>query len=444
MNEAVLWIKMPRHKIAKAIFFSFLFLLMKSDIPIIKLTVANIKISILDYGFIPFSLLSLKSSMPSPQVRNPLRSGKRFIHFLLMLVSFCYFSLLYLFVFILYFLYCFSYFTSAHYLLCHPRLTNIPEFIMVPQNSIAVVFPGQGSQRPGMGKDFFENIPVSRQTFEEASDALGWDVATLCFSVDDRLNLTEFTQPCILATEIAMYRGLQALYPFSPSFFGGHSLGEFSALVAAEVFPFQDTLRIVHERGRLMQNAVPVGVGGMAAVILNDLDVQHIRRLLADLPVDVANENSLNQVVISGDAASLPIAEKRLSEQFTDPSFRVVALRVSAPFHSRFMQPIEEPFGQVLESSSSSWKSPNAVKVTSNYSGTYHSSATGAILQSLVRQLSHTVRWIDNMRALSSSAKSVFEVGPGRPLRDFFKTVGVTCSSITTFSAAERLFRDAK
>ncbi|OPY04184.1 MAG: Malonyl CoA-acyl carrier protein transacylase [Syntrophus sp. PtaB.Bin001] len=315
---------------------------------------------------------------------------------------------------------------------------------MLDQDSAAIVFPGQGSQRPGMGKDFFDNIPISRQTFEEASDALGWDVAALCFSEDDRLNLTEFTQPCILATEIAMYRGLKALYPFSPSFFGGHSLGEFSALVAADVFPFPDTLRIVHERGRLMQNAVPVGVGGMAAVILNDLDVLQVRSLLADLPVDVANENSLNQVVISGNAEALPTAERRLSEQFTDPSFRMVALRVSAPFHSRFMQPIEEPFGRVLQASSLSWQPANAVKVTSNYSGTYHSSSTDSILQSLVFQLSHTVRWIDNMRILSSSAKSVFEVGPGRPLRDFFKTIGVTCSSITTFSAAQRLFRDGK
>jgi len=315
---------------------------------------------------------------------------------------------------------------------------------MVHDESIAVVFPGQGSQRPGMGKDFFDSVPVSRQTLEEASDALGWYVAALCFSDAERLNLTEFTQPCILATEIAMYRGLQTLFPFSPSFYGGHSLGEFSALVAAGVFPFQDTLRIVHERGRLMQNAVPLGIGGMAAIILNNLDVQQIRRLLADLHVDVANENSLNQVVISGEAEALPAAENRLAEQITDASFRVVTLRVSAPFHSRFMSPIEEPFEQVLRSSLPSWQPQNADKVTSNYTGNYHIPANDAILNSLVLQLSHSVRWIDNMRTLASSTKSVIEVGPGRPLRDFFKTIGITCSSITTLSAAERLFRDEK
>ncbi|SEM61627.1 [Acyl-carrier-protein] S-malonyltransferase [Syntrophus gentianae] len=314
---------------------------------------------------------------------------------------------------------------------------------MISEDSIAVVFPGQGSQRPGMGKDFSDSIPLSKQTFEEASDALGWDVASLCFSEDERLNLTEFTQPCILATEIAMFRGLQALYPFSPSLYGGHSLGEFSALVAAGVFPFSETLRIVHERGRLMQNAVPVGVGGMAAVILNDLDASQIRSLLSDLPVDVANENSLSQVVISGEAEALPIAEKRLSEQFTDPSFRVVPLRVSAPFHSRFMKTIGQPFEQVLRTSAPSWQPGKAAAVTSNYTGTYHLPEVDAILNTLVLQLSSAVRWIDNMKALSARAKTIYEVGPGRPLRDFFKTIDVTCSSITALSAAQRLFRNA-
>ncbi len=315
---------------------------------------------------------------------------------------------------------------------------------MISEDFIAVVFPGQGSQRPGMGKDFFDSIPLSKQTFEEASDALGWDVASLCFSEDERLNLTEFTQPCILTTEIAMFRGLQALYPFSPSLYGGHSLGEFSALVAAGVFPFSETLRIVHERGRLMQNAVPVGVGGMAAVILNDLDASQIRSLLSDLPVDVANENSLSQVVISGEAEALPIAEKRLSEQFTDPSFRVVQLRVSAPFHSRFMETIGQPFEQVLRTSAPFWQPEKAAAVTSNYTGTYHLPEVDAILNALVLQLSSAVRWIDNMRALSARAKTIYEVGPGRPLRDFFKTIDVTCSSITALSAAQRLFRNVQ
>jgi len=129
------------------------------------------------------------------------------------------------------------------------------------------VFPGQGSQRPGMGKDFYEAMPVSRRTFEEASDALGWDVAALCFGDDARLNLTEYTQPCIVTTEVAMLRGLAEKFGFRADCFGGHSLGEFTALTAAGVMPFADTVQIVRMRGRLMQDAVPVGVVSMAAVI---------------------------------------------------------------------------------------------------------------------------------------------------------------------------------
>ncbi|MHB8770741.1 MAG: ACP S-malonyltransferase, partial [Syntrophales bacterium] len=130
----------------------------------------------------------------------------------------------------------------------------------------AAVFPGQGSQRPGMGKDFFDAMPESRHAFEEAADALGWDVGAVCFTEDDaRLNLTEYTQPCLVATEIAMLRGLAGRYGFSPRLFGGHSLGEFTALVAAGALPFAACLNIVQARGRLMQSAVPVGVGGGGA-----------------------------------------------------------------------------------------------------------------------------------------------------------------------------------
>ena len=129
---------------------------------------------------------------------------------------------------------------------------------------VAAAFPGQGSQRPGMGKDYYDEIAVSRQTFEEASDALGWDVAALCFREDERLNLTEFTQPCLLTTEMAALRGLHFRYGFAPRIFGGHSLGEFTALAAAGVLSLADVVKIVHIRGQLMQQAVPVGLGGMA------------------------------------------------------------------------------------------------------------------------------------------------------------------------------------
>jgi [acyl-carrier-protein] S-malonyltransferase len=305
----------------------------------------------------------------------------------------------------------------------------------------AVVFPGQGSQRGGMGKDFYDSIEASRETYEEASDTLGWDVAAMCFGDDERLNLTEYTQPCILTTEIAMLRGLQSRYGFSPAYFGGHSLGEFTALVAAGVMPFALVTRFVQTRGQLMQKAVPVGVGGMAAVIAENLDADVVHDTLSGLPLDVANINSAHQVVISGKLDAIPEAEKRLRERLADNNnFRFVPLKVSAPFHSHFMKPIEEPFKAVLLSAGNGLAAENAEKVTSNFTGGFHSPDAGEIVNNLVFQLSNAVKWKDNMKSIASRADSIYEVGPGRPLRDFFRTVGINCVSVTTLSAAERTF----
>jgi [acyl-carrier-protein] S-malonyltransferase/trans-AT polyketide synthase/acyltransferase/oxidoreductase domain-containing protein len=310
--------------------------------------------------------------------------------------------------------------------------------------AIAVVFPGQGSQRPGMGKDFHDDITVSRKTYEEASDALGYDVAALCFSEDARLNLTEYTQPCIVTTEIAMLRGLRDRYGFSPSLFGGHSLGEFTSLVAAGVVPLPKVLRIVQTRGRLMQSAVPVGIGGMAAVISTNINLNIIRQALSGLPLDVANINSAHQVVISGEAQALPEAEKKLLEMIAPGAdskpLRFVPLNVSAPFHSRFMRSIEDRFRDTLKSEGEHMNGEKAGNVTSNYTGGFHSASVEEIIGKLVAQLSNTVLWKDNMSNLALKADAVYEVGPGRPLKDFFRTIGVECQSVTTLLAAERMF----
>lgn len=312
---------------------------------------------------------------------------------------------------------------------------------MSEAKGIVAVFPGQGSQRQGMGKDFYDQIPACRQTYEEAADALGLDIAAICFNEDDRLNLTEYTQPCIVTTEVAMLRGLAEKYGFNADYFGGHSLGEFTALIAAGVMPFADTVQIVRERGKLMQEAVPVGVGSMAAVISEGIDVQALKAKLADLPVDVANINSDKQVVISGDAAALPEAENRCKELFAAPkTFRFVQLNVSAPFHSRFMKKIEKPFAGTLNNFSKSFNAQNASRVTSNYQGSFHADKIDAVVENLVNQLSNAVRWRENMQVLADRATRVYEIGPGRPLREFFKTVGVTCESITGLAAAEKIF----
>ena len=312
---------------------------------------------------------------------------------------------------------------------------------MAEIKGIVAVFPGQGSQRQGMGKDFYDQMSVCRQAYEEASDAVGLDIASICFQEDDRLNLTEYTQPCIVTTEVAMIRGLAERYGFQANYFGGHSLGEFTALVAAGVIPFADAVQIVRMRGKLMQEAVPVGVGSMAAVISEGIDVPALKKMIEDLPVDVANINSANQVVISGDAAALPEVENRCRELFAAPkTFRFIKLNVSAPFHSRFMKKIEEPFAGTLKDFSKSFEGSNASKVTSNYAGTFHAPNVDAVINNLVRQLSNSVLWRENMQVLAGHASRIYEIGPGRPLRDFFRTIDVTCESITGLTAAEKVF----
>lgn len=312
---------------------------------------------------------------------------------------------------------------------------------MTEMKGTVAVFPGQGSQRQGMGKEFYDQIPVCRRTFEEASDALGLDVASICFNEDPRLNLTEYTQPCIVTTEVAMLRGLAEKYGFKADYFGGHSLGEFTALVAAGVMPFADCVQIVRKRGKLMQEAVPLGIGSMAAVISEGIDVEALKKVLSDLPIDVANINSANQVVISGDAGALPAAENRCQELFSAPkTYRFVQLNVSAPFHSRFMKKIEEPFAGTLKKFSKSFNTQNAPRVTSNYQGSFHTDSVDAVIGNLVSQLSNAVRWRENMQALADGAIRVYEIGPGRPLREFFKTISVACESIISLAAAEKSF----
>ena len=306
---------------------------------------------------------------------------------------------------------------------------------------IAVVFPGQGSQRPGMGKDFYEQIPVCRETYEEAADALGWDVSAMCFGEDEKLNLTEYTQPCIVTTEIAMLRGLSKRYGFASEYFGGHSLGEFTALVAAGVMPLAETLKIVQTRGKLMQDAVPLGVGGMAAIISEDIDIDALKKLMEDLPADVANINSANQVVVSGELSALPEIEKRLAQTLpSEKPFRFIHLNVSAPFHSRLMKSIENRFADTLEKFGKNLNPQNASKVTSNFTGSFHSDDISGIREKLVNQISNTVQWRGNMQSLAAKAAEIYEIGPARPLREFFKTIGVTCQSITGLAAAEKNF----
>lgn len=306
----------------------------------------------------------------------------------------------------------------------------------MPSSPTTVVFPGQGSQRPGMGRDFADRFAASRGVYEEASDALGFDVGRLCFEDDERLGLTEFVQPAILTTEIAMLRGLAEAYGLHAERFGGHSLGEYAALVAADVIPLADAVRIVRERGRLMQDAVPVGVGRMVAVIGEHLAGDAIAEAVHGLAVTVANDNAPTQVVLSGVAADVETAEQRLAA--ADAALRLVALEVSAPFHSPLMAPIEPLFAAVLGAASAHWKVERAPSTTSNLTGGFHDADAATLRDRLVRQISGTVRWRSNMRALTAEATRIVEIGPGRPLRGFFKAIGAAVESITDVRSAAR------
>jgi len=289
-----------------------------------------------------------------------------------------------------------------------------------------------------MGKDFYEALHVARMTYEEASDVLGFDVAEMCFGEDERLNLTEYTQPCILTTEIAMLRSIQTMYEFEPVVFAGHSLGEFTALVAAGVLPFGRAVEIVNIRGRLMQSATPVGFGAMTAVIADSIVEEELEALISDLPIDIANINSTRQVVVSGKADFMPQAEERIKSAMGSRGVRLVRLNVSAPFHSRFMRVIADDFASVLKDKDEGWDVSRAGLVASNYTGNFHLGGKQELIKALTLQLGHPVRWRDNMMTMAKAAHRIYEIGPGRPLRDFFKTEGVECQSIVSIATAEK------
>ena len=226
-------------------------------------------------------------------------------------------------------------------------------------SALAVVFPGQGSQKRGMGEDFVRECPEAASVFEEASDALGFDVKALCFADDPRLHLTEFTQPAILTTEIAMYRAVVARWGLEATHFGGHSLGEYSALVAAGAIPLAQAVCLVRFRGRLMQEVVPVGRGAMLAVMAKKLNPRFLRDVIGVLRVDLANWNSTNQIVLSGPAEDIETVHERMRRLMDEPDFGpgflIKPLAVSAPFHSWMMAPMEWEFRKRVEELLGDW-----------------------------------------------------------------------------------------
>lgn len=311
--------------------------------------------------------------------------------------------------------------------------------VSASSRAIAVVFPGQGSQKPGMARDFHDAFAASREAFAEASDALDFDLAALCFGDDPRLDRTEFTQPAILTAEIAMMRALEREFGLRPAYFGGHSLGEYTALCAAGVLSLGTAVRLVRRRGALMQDAVPLGEGAMVAVVAAGVAELGLEREIARFGVDVANRNSNDQIVLSGARAGVETASALIPQLLGGAPHEIIALNVSAPFHSRKLRGIEGAFREALVASE--LDASRAGVVTSNLTGGFHRTELEPLRDALTRQLSGTVDWIGNMRALGGAASDIYEVGPGRPLRGFFKSTGREVTAILSVKTAEKGLR---
>ena len=300
-------------------------------------------------------------------------------------------------------------------------------------NLIAFMFPGQGSQYVGMGKDLAEKFPVVRETLEMADDALGESLSRLCFDgPEDDLRLTVNTQPAVLAVSIAMYRLLESR-GVKPVMVAGHSLGEYSAHVAAGTLSFGDALRIVRRRGSYMQEAVPVGTGAMAAIIGLDSKLvdQACRESANGEIVSPANMNAPGQVVIAGDTSAVERAGQR---SMALGARRVMALPVSAPFHCKLMRPaqirLEPELRRIVVSDPS-------VPVIANCDALPKKTATEAV-DALVNQVSAPVLWEDVVRKMSSSGiKTCVEVGPGKVLTGLLKKIdrAVTAWNVSDVSS---------
>ena len=277
---------------------------------------------------------------------------------------------------------------------------------------MALIFPGQGSQAVGMGKDLAEKYPAARQTFEEADEALGYKLSQLCFDgPEDQLRLTEITQPAILTTSVAALRVLESRVP-RPSYVAGHSLGEYTAHVAAGTFSFADAVRTVRNRGKYMQEAVPVGVGAMAAIL--GMEFAKVAVVCEDAAqgevCSPANINSPEQIVISGNTAAVERAAKLADERGAK---RAKLLPVSAPFHCALMKPAQDRLQANLDKLA--MQKP-VYPVACNVEAELVTDDLRA-RDTLLRQVTGSVKWDQCIHLLIAHGVQMFiEVGPGKVL----------------------------
>ena len=319
---------------------------------------------------------------------------------------------------------------------------------MTSDSTRIALFPGQGAQHVGMAKDLFENFRVVRETFEEASDAVHRDLKKICFDgPDSDLNLTENTQPCLLTASVAAFRVAESEHGFKPAAVAGHSLGEYSALVAARALKLSTAAAWVAKRGAAMQQAVPAGQGGMAAVMgLTDEQVESLcaeatriakqKRERGEAPhvhvsietiAEPANFNAPGQIVIAGSAdamataASLPHTDNRFSRA------KVIPLTVSGPFHSRLMGPARAAMAEIFATTDKAHLPSNLIcPYVPNRTGRI-TSEPGLVLEFLVEQIDRPVLWKQSVEALLQAGfRDALEFGPGRVLQGLSKRIATT------------------
>jgi [acyl-carrier-protein] S-malonyltransferase len=312
------------------------------------------------------------------------------------------------------------------------------------KSGIAYVFPGQGSQSIGMGKDLFDNFAEAKQVFEEADDALGFSLSGLCRSGDEtELQLTANTQPAILTTSIAAFRVIEKENLPAPQFVAGHSLGEYSALVAAGSLSLTQAVRLVRARGTYMQEAVPKGIGAMAAVIGAEMEI--IEKACKDAALgqicSPANINSASQVVIAGNAEAVDRAIELLKERGAK---RAIKLNVSAPFHCTLMLPAQEKLAKDLaEINFHDLRFP----LIENVSAEVNTNGE-RVARALEQQVSAPVKWFQSVEKLISEGVNNFvEVGAGKVLSGLIRQINreVSCVNVEnseSFDQAKKFFRE--
>ena len=279
----------------------------------------------------------------------------------------------------------------------------------------AFLFPGQGAQTFGMGQDFYENTETGRKIFDRASELLGFSMTELCFEPNDRLNITEYTQPAIVTASVAMLKVLEEM-GFHADVTAGLSLGEYPALVAAGALSVEDAIRIVRHRGILMQEAVPVGIGGMSAVL--GMTAEQVYRVVEPLDqVQVANYNCPGQTVISGKLEAVQLAEEKLKEAGAK---RILPLQVSGPFHSYLLEEAGSKLAKYL--ADVEIKDP-VIPYIANVNAEYVTSAKD-IKPLLAKQVHSSVYWQQTIETMIRNGVSQFvEIGPGKTLSGFIKKI---------------------